>query len=168
MLLSCTFHFTTLSRTFVFNYTMIVRRILAFYLSGLMLLTQIGIPVFTHVCRGQEKVSMVAFGPAKSCCSKRTHQLQANALSATTERIQKMPCCEDRTEILKVKADFVKASESPVLKHIESALPALPAYVSIFSQHSIVDHPLLSFIPHAAPIPLHGRSLLIFEQNFRC
>lgn len=148
-----------------------LHRIFAYHLAALVLLTNIGIPVFTHVCNGQGKEWSSVLLPARSCCSKQKAVKQDKACHVADrgceKGIQPKPCCENRASVAQMHADFLTNLEAWSVKKLDIALPALTlasepiSFLLYFSTS-------FPFRPHAPPVPLHGRSLLIFEQIFRC
>lgn len=148
-----------------------LHHIFAYHLAALVLLTNIGIPVFTHVCHGQGKVWSSVLLPARSCCKKKKVVKEVKACHAAERNcekgIQSKPCCENHAALLKTKSEFFNPLPAWVFNPLQQAFVALPVTDSTpgFSSFS---HSCVPFQPHAPPVPLHGRSLLIFKQVFRC
>lgn len=157
--------------TFAFGFNMI-NRILAYHLAMLVLLTNVGIPVFTHVCHGQGTVRSSLLLPSGGCCAKKRQVAQPAQACHSIGKcekagIQPKPCCENKVSIARTNSDFSDELPAWALKNLGDIFVSPPApvavtLVSAFSQHFI------SFQPHAPPVPLHGRSLLVFKQIFRC
>ena len=150
-----------------------LHRIFAYHLAALVLLTNIGIPVFTHVCHGQGKTWSSVLLPARSCCSKKKSDNEVKPCHADDRSCEKgmrpKPCCENHTSLLNTKSDFFNSHSTWVSK-VKTSQQEFDAIFSIslipdFSSPSLSS---FSFQPHAPPVPLHGRSLLIFKQTLRC
>ncbi|MBK9016426.1 MAG: hypothetical protein IPM82_21455 [Saprospiraceae bacterium] len=147
-----------------------VKRILAYHLVFLVLLTNIGLPVFTHVCNGQGKEWSSVLLPVRSCCSKKaeaTKSCNSPKSGHCKKGIKSKPCCENHTSLVQLNGSFLANFQTWSVKKLDIALPvfalANQAIVFPFSTSTFS-----SFQPHAPPVQLHGRSLLIFEQVFRC
>ena len=149
-----------------------INRILAYHLVILVLLTNVGVPVFTHVCLGQGTVRSSLLLPPGGCCAKKRQVAQpAQAChpigKCEMAGIQPKPCCENKVSIARTNSDYSDELPAWALKSLADIFVSPPApvavtLVSAFSQHFI------SFQPHAPPVPLHGRSLLVSKQTFRC
>ncbi len=156
--------------TFAFTFIML-HRILAYHLAALVLLTNIGIPVFTHVCNGQGKEWSSVLLPARSCCSKKKeeakpcHSIKRHACGK--EGVQPKPCCENKTSLAQLHSTFLSDLESWPVKKLEIAPQAFYA-AAISTEFSFPLTTCFPFQPHTPPLPLHGRSLLISKQVFRC
>lgn len=148
-----------------------IQRILAYQLAFLILFTNIGMPVFTHVCNGQGKVWTSVFGLGHSCCSKKkATKAKACHLSNPTAKkkgIRPKPCCENRVTFQHQQSEFSNDIQSLEGSDFQKAV--IPAITSAdFNSFSWSSDISISFQPHAPPDKLHGRSLLIFEQIFLC
>lgn len=148
-----------------------LRSILAYHLAFLVLLTNVGIPVFTHVCNGQGKSWSSILLPARLCCGKKKETKPVEACHVADRSckkgIQSRPCCENHAQLLKTQSDFFNPLSVWVVKTLQQDFVALPLSYSAFV-FSAFSQTFSSFQPHATPMPLHGRSLLIFKQVFRC
>ncbi len=148
-----------------------VQRILAYQLAFLILFTNIGVPVFTHICNGQGKVWTSVFGLGGSCCSKKkvTKAKVCHPANVATNKkgIQPKPCCENRVAFQHLQSEFSNAIPNVEVKSLQKAISPAIADVNLnsFSWSSDLS---ISFRPHAPPVKSHGRSLLIFEQVFLC
>jgi hypothetical protein len=157
--------------TFAFGYNMF-QRILAYHLAILVLLTNVGIPVFTHVCHGQGTVRSSLLLPSGGCCGKKQQVEQPVQACHSTKKcekpgIQQKPCCENKVSIARTDSDYFDGQGAWALKSLGNIFVSLPTSsatipTSAFSQH------IISFQPHAPPVQLHGRSLLVSKQTFRC
>lgn len=147
-----------------------LQRILSYHLAILVLLTNLGIPVFTHVCHGQGKEWSSVLLPVRSCCSKKAEpekpcQVQKN--THCKKGIKSTPCCENHASLAQLNTNLLADFQAWSVKKLDIVLP-----VFVFANQAIVfqsnSTTFSSFQPHAPPMPLHGRSLLLFEQVFRC
>jgi hypothetical protein len=147
------------------------KRILAYHFVFLVLLTNTWTPIFTHICHGQNKAWSSVLVQAKTCCSKqqdnKTKPCHLVSQDEQKEGICQTPCCENRATFLHEQSDFSNTFPSLTAKELQKALPALPSTFQI-SLNSFSESVKVSFQPHAPPMQLHGRSLLIFEQTFLC
>lgn len=147
-----------------------IRCILTYHLIALLVLTSIGIPIFTHVCNGQGMSWSSVLLPAKSCCSKK--KAGAKACHGITKMgckkgINSKPCCENHTDWAQMESAFLANFEDWPVKKLEIISPAIPAILLPVNFSSFYTT-YFSFQPHAPPLQRHGRSLLIFEQTFLC
>jgi hypothetical protein len=135
-----------------------------------MLLTHLGLPVYSHVCRAQETTKHSVLVPVKSCCSKK--RMASECLTSGPERqgtsIDKAPCCQNHTVVAGLDSDFTFAQPLTVAK-LAPALPVEAPEQACFLP--AVDAPSLTitaFEPHGPPPRPWGRFLLISQQIFRC
>mgnify|MGYP000883495900 FL=1 len=148
-----------------------LRRILAYHLAFIVLLTQVGIPVFTHYCRGKGETWVTAFREGKHCCAKK---IRAVARCGDREddscrtSVKKPPCCENRAKLVKMRAEFMPVQVEWAPASALISIPALLPDQGLPALYPVVHDPAIFFRPHAPPLYRHGRSLLIFEQLFRC
>ncbi len=147
------------------------QRILAYQLAFLVLFTNIGVPVFTHFCNGQGKSWTSVFGLGSSCCSKKkaakAKVCHPANVDANKKGIQPKPCCENKVKFQNQQSEFSNTIPSLEGNNFQKAvLPAING--ADFNSFSISPNRSISFQPHAPPVQLHGRSLLIFEQAFLC
>ena len=148
-----------------------VNRIIAYHLAALVLLTNVGLPVFTHVCNGQRKAWSSVLLPARSCCNEKKEIKSSGACHVAVpgngQSLQPKRCCEDHTQFLKTESDFFNPLSLWAVKTLQQDFVALPL-VDVTYGFVSVSQAFSSFQPHPSPMPLHGRSLLIFQQIFRC
>lgn len=146
-----------------------VRYIATYLLAALVLFTNIGVPVFTHVCRGQGKTWSSVLLPARSCCRKITRPKVAGpcdtAGKCCAPGIKSSPCCENETTFLQIDTNMprgiveVLTVTSPTIVFLPSCM--ITSVSSDFSIH-------YSFQPHAPPGPVYGRTMLLLNQVFLC
>lgn len=156
--------------TFAFSFNML-RHIFAYHLAILVLLTNVGIPVFTHVCHGQGTAKSSLLVPSSGCC-KRNQAVQKEQACQPTEQCEKTstqpkPCCENRFFFAQKSFDLFDGLQTWVIKALADIFIGPPAPIAAISIATFIQH-FFSFQPHAPPVPLHGRSLLVFKQVFRC
>ena len=148
-----------------------IQRIIAYHLAFLILFTNIGVPVFTHVCNGQGKSWTSVFGTGRTCCSKKKAKKEKNChpvnLAVSKQGIQSKPCCENFVNYQQQQSECYNTLPFGEGQHPQKAV-FLPHPDFSFVPFTIVKGNSTSFSPHAPPAKLHGRSLLIFEQTFLC
>lgn len=146
-----------------------INRLISYHFAFLMLLTNVGIPVFTHVCHGQG-MSWSSIIPVKGCCSKK--QIKESVIACHTgfqtpvETVSKKPCCENRTGFIKMKSDFIQTI-SGFLKETSKVSADGIMTIDTFAGFSSLSVEGLPFLAHAPPFSLSGRSLLLFKQVLR-
>src|SRR5687768_9295126 len=146
-----------------------LRLVITYVLAVLLLLTNIGIPVFTHICHTQAKSWSSIYVPAKSCCSKNKDAMTLACHSDHSDKTQisRRPCCENHQELIQLNVDFLqtphKFGSNPSPIHSGAIVDA------ILNNFNGNDQDLFITIKaHGPPIGLYGRSLLISEQVFLC
>ncbi len=148
-----------------------IRQILTYHLSFLLLVTNMGVPVFTHICHTQAKSWSSVGVPAKSCCSKKKTSSFTKPCHTPvpdqTAKVKGRPCCENENTLIILSTDFHKtsfASDGSSLRSFTYPLMSWTSHpVGIPSLHIASD-----ISPHGPPGHVYGRSLLIFLQLFRC
>lgn len=152
--------------------SIMVHRILSYHLAILVLLTNLGIPAFTHVCHGQGTVRSSLLLPSVGCCGKKRQVEQPAQACHSTKKCEKLgiqpkPCCENKVSVARTDAGYFDGQEARVIKRLSDILVSLPTSVVAMPILASSYH-FVSFQPHAPPLQLHGRSLLVFKQTFRC
>ena len=148
-----------------------VRQILTYYLIGLLSITNIGIPVFTHICHSKAQSWSSILLPAKTCCSKKKNGDTTKPCHPSSNKndtgINKRPCCENHSEFVQLGVDFIQkymvtghSIQGPFINNILE--------IECFDSTVFFSSFLSSNKPHGPPLQLYGRSLLISEQVFRC
>lgn len=162
----------SISVSFFIFCCLMMRQIVTFHLAAILLLSNVGIPVFTHICHGQGKTWTSLYVPAKSCCTKK--KLSTNSFAChipakdnDSSSIKSRPCCENKDGLIQLDSDFaqklpvfIKWSQTSLIFAVSLINQSLPGFLERES-YSINK-------PHGPPIQLHGRSLLISQQVFRC
>lgn len=145
-----------------------LRQILTYHLAFLMLLTNIGVPVFKHVCHTQNKTWASLYVPAKSCCRKEKSSGGWSRLPSAGKQtgFSSRPCCENHSGLLRLDTEFYCSNPSwghAALDHVAVLSP-----IDEFPSVEITPFFHSTGSPHGPPVVLHGRSLLIAHQVFRC
>ena len=153
---------------YVFN----IRQILTFHLVALLLLSNVGIPVFTHVCHSKDKTWSSIIVPAKSCCSKKKHKSITlpchNPINPNKPfELAARPCCENQQDLLQLSVDFLQ-SQIGISKsdHIDQVIGDFAFANDEFVQLTLRSSD--SHRPHGPPRTVHGKTMLVLHQVFRC
>ncbi len=146
-----------------------MRRLLTYHLTFLLLLTNVGVPVFTHVCHTQARSWSSIVIPAKSCCASAKEGIPTGLCHfshpSESPHFTTQPCCENHHGIIELEADFITGNiKCPDQDKIIAPMP----FESISDPGSIDQYYSTFHKPHGPPILLYGRSLLISISNFRC
>lgn len=145
-----------------------IRQILTFHLATILLFSNVGIPLFKHICHTQGKTWSSLVVPAKSCCSKKKVNGVKPCHSAKSETgLTSRPCCENQQNILQLSVDYLQsnmslAKASPPLDLHDAFVFSINYDLDFHSNHNSFHR------PHGPPGNLYGRSLLISQQTFRC
>jgi len=146
-----------------------LRRILTYNLAVLLLTTNIGIPVFTHICHTQAKSWSSIYVPAKSCCSKKKDGMTAVCHLDLDQKAQisRRPCCENHQDLIQLNADFLQTLSKPGVD--SNSFHFIANNDAILHSFLCNGYDLLKTVrAHGPPVNLYGRSLLISEQVFLC
>lgn len=150
----------------MYFYSML-HRFIAIQLATLVLLTNVWVPVYTHVCNGRGQLWQSVGFQARSCCSRSQTAKRCHPAPAKNRvGIHKKPCCENRIGFIQTHSTFTAGIGAIEFKCLASqplpppAMPALSGALTAALQSGL-------FWPHAPPLPLFGRSLLLFQQVFR-
>ena len=149
-----------------------IRRLLSYHLAIVMLVTNIGIPVFTHVCHGQGKSWSSAFVPAKSCCTKsKPNELKGLCHIPAAQKdglsFEARPCCENHSAFAQIHSDLAFSGADFSLKGINQLFTATMSF-QLYDASQILLNVGETSRSHGPPQRLYGRSMLIFQQVFRC
>ncbi len=145
-----------------------IRQILTFHLAAILLFSNVGIPVFKHICHSQGKIWSSVVIPAKSCCSKKKLIGVDPCHSPKSETgLSGRPCCENQQDILQLSVDYLQS-----LIALTKCSPTFDFSGTFVFHHKydLVSNSNLERFhkAHGPPRNLHGRSLLISQQIFRC
>ncbi len=145
-----------------------LRQFLTYNLAFLLLLTNIGIPVFKHVCHTQEKSWSSLYVPAKSCCKKEKNTGGLCHLPPADNQTEfsSKPCCENHNGLIRLDIEFY--CSYPGWDQSEQQVVAFADHIPVFSLSAFTPLFHSTGSPHGPPVILHGRSLLIAQQVFRC
>lgn len=159
-----------LLQTFLYICIIPSMRILTTYcLTILLLLTNIGVPVFTHICHGMGRSWTSILIPAEGCCKLAKKDMVRPygnyPVEASGPVLRKNPCCESLTSFVGIESEFIQSlptDQEPTGKNIPSILNG-KAWIGATST------PLPELRPdsHLDPVLPYGRSLLVFQQVFR-
>ena len=158
-----------MSCIFLYFWARMVRRIFIIKLATLLLICNVGVPVYTHICHTMGKSWSSIFRPAKSCCSKRMQKTQVNTchFPQTETSLRKGLCCENQQEILQLHVDYLQNQLSKDKTKPTPDIHVSYAFASLKHVFSSISNCWYSKA-HGPPGKLHGRSLLIAQQIFRC
>jgi hypothetical protein len=147
----------------------LLRLILTYHLTFLLLVTNVGIPVFTHICHTQEKSWSSILIPAKSCCQKIKSDGCSSSCHATKHsqaaEIGKLPCCEDQKSFVQLDADYLQQIPENAIQGaltVATTVSALPSF-TFFNGNEEIDNK-----PHGPPLRGFGRQLLLSYGILRC
>lgn len=151
---------------------MLIRKFQAFWLIGIIALSNVSVPTFKHVCHSAQKSWASVFIPSKKgCCKSKQAKICTPCpdlqKSNTKNEVRKSPCCESYNDIVHLGAQYGinsanKSNCNPiVLFNPVGCVDAL--YKTSYASTAV---PCLSTSPPYKK--LYGRSLLIFEQLFLC
>ena len=148
-----------------------VRQFITYYLISLLISSNIGIPVFTHICHSQAKSWSSICLPAKTCCTKKNSGDTIKPCHPSPIKngsgIKSRPCCENHSALVQLGVDFITKhtvnENSLQIPFINNTLA-----FECFDPTTFFSSCLSSNKPHGPPLFLYGRSLLIFEQLFLC
>jgi hypothetical protein len=145
-----------------------IRQILTFHLAVILLLSNVGIPVFKHICHSQGKTWSSVVIPTKSCCSKKKLTGIDPCHSSRDETgISSRPCCENQQDILQLSVDYLQSHFA--LTKCSPTIDIVGTFVFNQNFKLITNSDLIRFPKaHGPPGNLYGRSLLISQQVFRC
>lgn len=145
-----------------------VGKVFSYCISLLLLMTHVGMPVFTHECHSMGKAWSSFYIPAKSCCSGQKGDASSQICHHNAEphtAFNKMPCCENHHGLIQLNSDFVHYK--PMFNDLE--LQCVAIYPNLeFVALSSFPSTLHTTRSHGPPLKLYGRSLLISEQLFLC
>jgi hypothetical protein len=150
---------------------MIIRKILTFHLATLMLVSNVGIPVYRHICHTQAKSWSSIYIPAKSCCSKKKNKTITSPCHPSgpenKAELKGMPCCENQEGFLQLGIDFLRMQTE---NESAGSVMSFEGVFNLTSTSPVQFHSssFPSNKPHGPPLILYGRSLLISQQVFRC
>lgn len=146
-----------------------MRQFKAIGFAVILLISNIGIPVYSHICHTLSRSWSSIYIPAKSCCSKPGSAMSDNVCTDRNSYLPEFsqrPCCENQKGLIQLESEFVQYLPQ-LLIALSDYLDADHFYYFSLSQY-LPESKMLSQKPHGPPLLLYGRSLLIAEQIFRC
>jgi hypothetical protein len=129
-------------------------------ISVLLLIGNIGIPIYTHACK-EDGVFRTIFFESKHCEEKQS-QLPS---CCQKEKSKKDDCCHNETKIIKLKADYSTAFSKIKVETNEIAF-AQNNFTFIFSS-TLFQNETKKYSGIDPPPRLSGRQILIQNQVFR-
>ena len=146
-----------------------IRKIISYQLVFWMLISNIGVPVFTHICHGLNRSWASIVIPAKSCCSKdKTDGCTDSCKKTETSsalNYTKAPCCDSYSDWAQLDADIIMTGSSGLSKSQQPAdLLSTPARILISEK---IATEVSSVLYHPPPLILSGRTLLLSKQVLR-
>ena len=153
-----------------------LRRLLALKLTLLVLVSQLYMPVHTHVCHGMGKSWSALWVKPDSCCkNKNSKSVENHIHHEHPEQVdlqwKQLPCCENHSSCLKMAGQYVKSVSKSVSKSVvktpeperivfSSPLILLPSYLRF-------DHVLSNRLQNPPPIR-SGPETLCWYQVWQC
>jgi hypothetical protein len=141
-------------------------RILALHLAAFILLMHVGLPMCEHFAEVPDMKCGIAADCYSPCCTKqftRSSLKQRLSKDVNAPVISNQPCCVDY--LARINAEFIPAAANKAINQGKTG--AAPV---VFFSEALTSLRFSSEIPpitdHVRPVPLYGRSLLIFEQTF--
>ena len=136
-----------------------IRTITICFLTLLLFFGNVGVPVYTHICK-EEGSFISLFYQDNSHCEKKEQNLPA-----CCRKKQKKDCCHNESKIYKLQSEFSFSSvkilfETPIIieeKTIFCSLSNFQINALESKQFSVIDPPPL----------IYGRRMLIKNQVFR-
>lgn len=145
-----------------------VLRLLAYNLAGLVLVVNLGVPVFTHACSGMGTTTTSFFLPFIRCCE---HGMPVeDDCEETPEPIccganGKSGCCDNNISFEQLHGDlFFSLTENNI--HVDKLLLSGVAYSHLTPEEVSISS--ISFYPHAPPGPDPPKAIRLKYQVFRC
>jgi len=138
-----------------------VKTLTLLFLSLLLFLGNIGIPVFTHACE-EDGVFTSFFIQLQNHCQEET---EVSKLPPCCQEEKKNNCCSDEKTIVQLEEKYV---QSPVLS-VPSFAFICPAHTAVFNFHVLQtkDISVVQSWEDPPPIKESGRDILIQHCVFR-
>ena len=148
-----------------------IRRLFSWYLTIVVVLTHVGIPVFAHICHGKGEMWFSMILPSNASCHTKADRIDnqnaclEKSLPSTT--VNAKPCCENQTGLLKIESSYCSSLPGNESKEAPSAAVIDFSFEGIFFLHAGLYNPGIER-DHAPPVQIYGRELCIRLQDFRC
>lgn len=147
---------------------MMFHRVYAISLAVLVLLANVGVPVFSHVCNGRGKVWRSIGVKARSCCSGAIKGPGCYKKSGQSETgIRKKSCCENHFQFVKAPISQYTSIAAQDLGNLLSLAAAVLPTIFHIESHSFLPDQRQAFWPHAPPLIYSGRTLLLNKGVLR-
>lgn len=149
-----------------------LRRLLAHHLALLVFVSQLYLPVNTHVCHGMGKIWSAIWVKPDSCCKNTKAKIfKIHVHSEQTQRSKlewkQLPCCESHISCLALAAQYVKSASSSVAKSPETTQAISCPLLKLCSSFLSFQNPLCILL-HGPPPPRSGSEILTWHQVRRC
>jgi hypothetical protein len=150
-----------------------LRHLVTYHLLAILLVSRIGIPVYSHVCHNVEGSWTSLYMPANACCSWTFMQSSRGccktAVSTGQAQVKQVPCCENRSGFLAINSAFALLTKG-LAKSQAQLLAETPIVVDQWIAATAFNRENSHSAPktHGPPAGFHGRSLLISQRVFRC
>lgn len=140
-----------------------IRVVGLWFLMTLLLASNVGIPVYKHVC-SEDGVFTSFFVPNETHCGADSQQHKKETTCCEEETKEK-GCCHNETKIYKLQEEYAFSSLKFDFEPFDFIVPQAFSFFDNHSNVAIAEKCLTSF---ANPPPLvFGKQLLIHHQVFR-
>lgn len=145
-----------------------LKRAITYHLAFLLLLTNIGVPVFTHVCLGHGTSWTTPYVPMHLSCAKEAAgatetscgERKACCSSSSTSK----PCCDNTISFEQADIDQVFAAVEEI--YLSKVVPQLFFVTQWILQPELSTQ--VSFQSHAPPLLPQGTNLFLLHRVIRC
>ena len=137
-----------------------LKSVILFLISVLILIGNIGIPIYTHECN-EDGIFKTIFFESKHCEEK----LSQLPPCCQKEKSKSDDCCHNETKIIKLKADYSDAFSKIEVVHNEITLAQ--NYNPFSFSFTLIKNEPKKFFGIDPPPQLFGRQILIQNQVFR-
>lgn len=145
-----------------------LRRVITYHLAFLLLLTNIGVPVFTHVCLGHGKSWTSAFVPIHRSCASETlgapETCCAKIKACCSSSNKSSPCCDNTISFEQSDVDLINAPVEEI--NLSEVYPQ-----HFFGAEWLLNSEFsaqVSFQSHAPPLPSQGIRVFLLHRVIRC
>jgi hypothetical protein len=136
-----------------------VKKILALFLSLILLSSQVGFAVSTHFCGGEISERAISLVGSTVGCGMESQESICNTVKISDDAISKKSCCDDESQVFQLKQDFNKKHNSIDLETTFISL-FLTNYTLLFNTEEKVEY---ANIP---PPPLIQQNSQVLFQTF--
>ena len=144
-----------------------LRRVITYHLAFLLLLTNIGVPVFTHVCLGHGKSWTSAFVPVHRSCADTVgtpETVCGKIKTCCSSSNTSSPCCDNTISFEQSDSDLINAPVEEI--NLSEVYPQ-----HVFGTNRLVNSEFstqISFQSHAPPLPSQGIHMFLLHRVIRC